>query len=421
MRIFWFGLGLMGMALCFKAGAQEVIPYPTDVQYEYPFLRAGKASNNYYGPRAPRDAFFQKLESYSICGEEKIYVTHFGGSHVQAGTLSWQLRNNFCSLHPDASGAPGFLFPFNLARTNNPSYYYADSEANFDRNRAALKSDTGRWGMSTIRMTTTDTSGSIRIYNRAEDSTYFWFTRATIYTPLDSNAFQFWPDSALRVTSTYRDTAKGALTWEFDTLYRELRFNWHRADSTQTSLTIDGFYLDSDAPGIRYHGMGANGNSTESLVRCSHFFKQLPDLQTDLAIFGIGINDAYKPEEQFDAAQYEANYQQIIDSLRAANPNVALWFITNNDSYYDHAPNPTARKIVEIMTRLAEKNGGWVFDLFTYMGGMNASMVWYQHNLGKRDKIHFTPEGYRIQANMMYRAMEHDFFNYLYQQHESVD
>ena len=402
-------------------GLMAQIPHPTDVQMDYPFLRASKAGNKYYGPTAPREAFFQKLESLSLCGEGTVHITHFGGSHVQAGTLSWQLRANFSQLNPEAPGAPGFIFPFNLARTNNPSHYYADSDASFDRNRAALPADTGRWGVSTIRMSTTDSAGSIRLYNRAEDSSYFAFNRATLYTPLDSLEFEVWADSTMGAVVTHRDSARGAITWEFDTLCTELVLRWNNTDSTRERLTVDGFDLRNDRPGIVYHALGANGNSTESLVRSSHFFRQLPNLETDLAIFGIGINDAYKPENQFDAEGYRANYQQIIDSLRAANPRVALWFITNNDSYYNHAPNPTARVVADIMTELAEANGGWVFDLFSYMGGMNASMIWYQHDLGKRDKIHFTPAGYRVQANMMYRALERDFFQYLIEQNDSVD
>lgn len=389
----------------------------TEIQNEFPFLLAEKGGMTYYGDTTYRDAFFQKLEELNLCGEGTVNISHFGGSHVQAGTLPRKIWKNLNLLYPPTNGAPGFLFPFNIGRTNNPRHYYSDSNADWTKIRAARPSDTARWGMSAITIYTHDTSGYVRMYNRDEDSAYWVFDRVRIFTPVGDTNFVITPDSSMGVVSTRIDSAAGVIEWTLSEEKRELLFHWQKDSSIQRAIFLDGVQLLNSRPGIVFNAMGANGNSTRSLIRSMEFESQVPYLGTDLAIFGIGINDAHKPPEEFDVEEYKENYRKIIRALRKANPNMAILFITNNDSYYGRSPNPNALEVRRAMIDLAEEQGAWVFDLFEYMGGLRSSVIWYRQGLGKKDKIHFTPEGYQIQADAMYQALEKDFFDYLRKQY----
>lgn len=385
----------------------------SEIEKTYPFLKASNAHLVHYGDSNASTCFLKKFTQLNLCGDEQISVAHFGGSHVQSGTLSRSIWRNFQSLYPDANGSPGFIFPFHLAKTNNPSHYLSESNAEFTSIRAARPSENARWGMSAITILTEDTTGYVRMNNRDNNAKYWAFNKVRIYTPLGDSCFQLYPDSTYGIISTSIDTIAGMIEWQLDSTYRELIFHWEKTDSNQHVLYLDGVQLENDDPGITYNAMGANGNSTQSLVRSKALWPQIKYLHADLVIFGIGINDAHKSSAEFKVVDYKNNYRQIIDSLRAHNPNVAFIFMTNNDSYYRGAPNPNALRVQKVMQQLAEEYGGWVFDLFNYMGGMNASQLWHRHGLGKRDKIHFTPEGYRIHADALFQAIKYTFFNYL--------
>lgn len=385
----------------------------SEIANKYPFLQAQNAYLVHYGDSTASNHFMERFAQLNLCGDAGVSIAHFGGSHVQAGTLSRTLWRNLQTLNPDAPGAPGFVYPFHLAKTNNPSHYLSESNAEFSSIRAARPSESARWGMSAITIFTNDTSGYVRMKNLDENSSYWSFSRVRIYTPLGDSCFSIYPDSSYNVLVTNIDSTAGMIEWILDSNHSELLFHWEKRDTLQRVFYLDGVQLDKGAPGITYHAMGANGNSTKSLVRSKALWPQLKYLNADLAIFGVGINDAHKSHAEFDVIQYKNNYRQIIDSLRAHNPNIALIFMTNNDSYYKGSPNGNALRVQKAMQHLAGEYGGWVFDLFSYMGGMNASQVWHRQGLGKRDKIHFTPDGYRIHADAMYQAIKFAFFEYL--------
>ncbi len=386
----------------------------SDIEHKYPFLQSQNAYLVHYGDSTASMHFMERFAQLNLCGTERLSIAHFGGSHVQAGTLSRNIWRNLQTLYPSVYGAPGFVFPFHLAKTNNPAHYQTESSAEFTSIRAARPSENARWGMSAITIFTHDTAGYVRMFNRDADTNYWSFNRVKIYTPVCDSVFPIYPDSSYNVIATNVDSVAGMVEWVLDANYTELLFHWNKTDSLQHVLYIDGIQLDNSEPGITYHAMGANGNSTKSLVRSEAFWPQIKYLNADLAIFGVGINDAHKSKVGFDVIEYKNNYRKIIDTLRAHNPNIALIFMTNNDSYYKGSPNPNALRVQKAMQHLATEYGGWVFDLFSYMGGMNASQVWHRHGLGKRDKIHFTPEGYRVHADAMHQAIKHAFFDYLH-------
>jgi lysophospholipase L1-like esterase len=134
----------------------------------------------------------------------------------------------------------------------------------------------------------------------------------------------------------------------------------------------------------------------------------------DLVIFGIGINDANKSQANFDPQAYQAQYRALMEYIKRANPDVNFLFITNNDSYYNRKyPNPNALKVREVMRDLATEYNGAVWDLFEVMGGLNSCVTWEKAGLAKSDRIHFTPDGYRLQGDLMFDGLRTAFGNYL--------
>ncbi|PIX15471.1 MAG: hypothetical protein COZ74_00240, partial [Flavobacteriaceae bacterium CG_4_8_14_3_um_filter_31_8] len=67
--------------------------------------------------------FFKRLDSVFEGKKDKIHIFHIGGSHIQADIYSNKLRTYLQNTNDVSMAQRGFIFPFHLARTNNPSNY----------------------------------------------------------------------------------------------------------------------------------------------------------------------------------------------------------------------------------------------------------------------------------------------------------
>ncbi len=140
----------------------------------------------------------------------------------------------------------------------------------------------------------------------------------------------------------------------------------------------------------------------------------------DLVIFSIGINDANTTTADFDGARYERNYDALVAMVRAANPDAAILFTTNNDSYYRRRyANKNAYKVREIMLKLAEKHNAAVWDMFGVMGGLGSIRTWIRAGYANGDRIHLLKPGYVLMADLMFNALMEPYDAHLQQLHRS--
>ena len=185
------------------------------------------------------------------------------------------------------------------------------------------------------------------------------------------------------------------------------------ADSLQgparPRFTLSGILLENSSPGISYTSVGING------ARVPHYFEEpCPNLERDLqfykpdlVILSIGINDANV--ENFDEKRFRANYDTLITRLYRVVPNVPIIFTTNNDSYKKirrkrYAKHPNGALARDAFMKLADDYKAGLWDLFTLMGGLGSMSDWEKAGLAKRDKVHFTHDGYVFLGDMLYAA-----------------
>ena len=65
------------------------------------------------------------------------------------------------------------------------------------------------------------------------------------------------------------------------------------------------------------------------------------------------------------------------------------------------------------MVNLAKQYHSGLWDLFDVMGGLGSIKLWEQEGLAKRDKIHFTTEGYKLIGDFMFAALMQQYDAYL--------
>ncbi|MGZ5243917.1 MAG: hypothetical protein ACXWW0_08480, partial [Bacteroidia bacterium] len=94
----------------------------TDQAKKYSFIKYDE--NELFMPEEARiNTFFGKLAHLVSVGDKQINIVHIGDSHIQADFFSNRMRQMFQSYFIGGNGGRGFVFPYTMARTNNPSNY----------------------------------------------------------------------------------------------------------------------------------------------------------------------------------------------------------------------------------------------------------------------------------------------------------
>ena len=413
LRLMLFGIMLLAFG---QGSAQTALP-----KSSYPFVQWQKNNIQPKGSSSLHP-FYALLDRLMFKGLGRINVVHFGGSHVQADIISGRLRERLQSFYPGNLGSRGLIFPYSIAKTNNPGNYSVKYSGSWSYAKNVQSSPAVPLGLTGMAVFTSDSGASLSIsfpdYVKIKGD----FNLLRIYEGAGSENYDviFQGEDSLPVA--YREFRHP------ETHIREFFLEKHQSSLTLTILSRDsartpyilyGIQLENEDPGITYHSIGVNGASTHSYLKCNLLGSHLAEIRPDLVLFGVGINDAAKGD--LDVATFTNNYRKLIRQVRATNPQAAILLLTNNDSYRSYrirrrrvyTPNPNGELVRKIMHELAESEGVAVWDLFEIMGGLGSAKIWEEHGLAQRDKVHFTFKGYRLLGDMMFEALLTDYQLYL--------
>lgn len=383
-------------------------PLPT-----YPFIRYDENALQFPGGHLRFDTLYQRLDTLLQTGKGRISIVHIGGSHVQAGYLSHQLRTDFATLGDSIVTERGLVFPFRILRTNAPQNYRITYTGRWESTRCIKPNGTDTLGLAGAAASTRDSTASLSLTLNLRDSVPFHFTRLRLLGyATDSAAVPYALHRGERLTAR-PDTAACGYVIDFPEACTEadIRFSL----PAEARFTLTGIVPENGRDGITYHATGINGADVPAWLRCGHLERDLRLVHPDLAIFGIGINDANVPPGRFDPEAFKANYRQLIALFQAANPHCALLFVTNNDCLlnlgrrYGKRTNPNTARVALAMKELAAEYGGAVWDQYAIMGGSRSSALWRGKGLMRPDRIHFTAEGYRLVGDLLYNALITDY------------
>ena len=376
---------------------------------DYTFAHFERNRIVYPGDSLPMERFFQKMDSVLFFGYGNVSIIHIGGSHVQAGVFTQQFRDNLLNIGTDLIGGQNFVFPFTAGKTNNPSYYMVKYTGSWDYCRNAVKKENEkRMGLAGAAVTTSDTLASISIITRerypSDTPPIFDFNKVTILGFSETGNVE--PIVSYDGTSIRgsHDEQQSSYTFVLPSYTDSINIYF---DSIPGEFTITGILLESEKTGINVHGIGVNGASVPSYLRCEDFERDLALIKPDLIIFGIGINDA--SEKDFDKWIFKQNYKELIKKIQRVNPDCALLFMTNNDSFKrikknKYQVNENGLVAQQAFMEMAKKYNAAVWDQFDVMGGLNSMKEWENAGLAKKDKVHFTNEGYRLLGDLLYNA-----------------
>ncbi len=380
---------------------------------KYKFAHFERNQIIYPGDSLAMERFFQKMDSVVYLGEGNVSIMHIGGSHVQAGVFTQQFRDNLLSIGTDLIGGQNFVFPFSAGGTNNPSHFLVRSTGTWAYCRNAVRKETDkRMGLAGAAITTTDSTATVSIITREKKPTDltpdFDFNKVTVIGFSETeNVVPVVSYDGTILHGQY-DEWKSTYTFDLPDFTDSICILF---DSVPGEFTLTGVLLESGMPGISVHGVGVNGASVPSYLRCDDFERDLELIRPDLIIFGIGINDA--AEKDFEKKTFKRNYDELIQVIKRVNPDCALLFMTNNDSFKRvrvkrktrYEVNTNGKIVEDAFMEMGKQYNAAVWDQFDIMGGLKSMQDWEDAGLAKKDKVHFTNEGYMLLGDLLYNAL----------------
>ncbi|MEN8118072.1 MAG: GDSL-type esterase/lipase family protein [Bacteroidota bacterium] len=363
---------------------------------------------HWLGDDSYSEGFKEKLEKLVTTGEGRINIVHIGGSHIQAGTYSGQMRARLQQLNGEMNAGWGYMFPYRISRTNSPFGYYIRYNGRWQSCRNVEKRKSCTLGVGGMAATTSAPKSELTILLEDENRLDYSFNKVRIFYENRGNNYIVSIDSSLLANSV---RTNDYIDFDLNSFVDSLRITVQKKYNTNGSFTLFGITTETAPNGVMYHSIGVNGAHVPAFLRCQLFEKQLAELKPDLVILGLGINDAYG--RRFSQKQFESNYGELIARIRRAAPETAIIFTANNDSYlYRRYVNKNGEKVKNSMFKMAEKYNAGVWDMYSVMGGLNSIVLWEKNGLAQSDKIHFTREGYLVIADLFFDALVKDFEEY---------
>ena len=385
---------------------------------EYPFAHFEQNGLIYPGDSLSMEHFFQKLDSVVFLGGGNVSIMHIGGSHVQAGVFTQQFRDNLLGIGTDLMGGQIFVFPFTAGKTNNPSYFMVNYTGEWGYCRNAVKREfEKRMGLAGAAITTIDSTASVSIITRerypSDQPPVYTFNKVKVLGYSETEDVV--PVVSCDGTVIQGDYDEWQSSYSFD-LPQYTDSVCILFDSVPGEFTLTGVLLENGMPCICVHGIGVNGASVPSYLRCDDFERDLDLIKPDLVVFSIGINDA--ADRDFTRQYFKQNYKDLISIIHRVNPDCALLFVTNNDSFKKvkknkYEVNPNGLVVEQVFMELGAEYNAAVWDQFYIMGGLKSMEEWEKANLAKKDKVHFTNEGYRLLGDLLYNALMDRYIEHL--------
>ena len=109
----------------------------TSLKTKYPFIHFEKNNFQFLTPVSPNWVnLYRNMQKMVQEKDRKLNFYHIGGSHLQADIYTHDIREKLQMTWEGVPGERGFLFPFDLAKTNNPANYEFSSSNNWKSYRS---------------------------------------------------------------------------------------------------------------------------------------------------------------------------------------------------------------------------------------------------------------------------------------------
>ena len=335
-------------------------------------------------------------------GQEKILI--IGDSHNQCEDFG----NSLLTYLADSAGIPvsgrNFVFPYPLARTSHRSNmrFYCQKE-NWKGCRITSSSDSCSWGI--CGWVAHSTSDSLEFRWQSGQTSLKRNDEISLFCPAEtaSSYSLFICDSAgAKSELNYSDSKAGFCT----RIQKDCNGISLKAirKSPGASFMLQGIGRWPAGEGLSLGISGTNGARLDHYLQAPDLQKHISVLNPGLVILALGTNDAFVSD--FHEDRLRENLGLLVARIRTANPKTAILLLGPPDHCRKKGKaNPATKQVNLVYSQMADELDLVFFNQQTAMGGEGSVMAWRNKGLATADMVHFTPNGYSLQAKLLGRAL----------------
>ena len=364
--------------------------------------------------------FFKKLQQIKT-NKAKVNILQLGDSHMQMGYFVDEMRTNFSSAF--GASSVGTIFPYSIANYR-PFYVQSKVLVGNWEGKNYLNAETDmKYGVSGFTIKTINKNASFEITPKkigAEIETgneviiYYQGDENTTLEVLGINSFL---DSTKKINATnilsskYEDSLNA---WKKASFYFESPINKIRITINQpkegSPFYIYGMQLNNtNKSGIIYNNCGVGGAQFSNLCKnASLSISQIKDINPDLIIISYGSNESYTSAFRYES--YSKMINEYLVKVKQAVPNASIILTSPPDTRSKNRFPINSDSIGIAFKNIAKDLNLCFWDLRTQMGGNGSLFKWLKNGLASKDQLHFTKDGYTLQAKLLTSAI-FDAFN----------
>lgn len=379
--------------------------------YQYKFI--DKEKNEIHDSTRTLYSLYRRMAELKMQKDTIVSIVHIGDSHIQAGFLSGRMMRLLQSDFGNAGR--GLIVPLRLAKTNEPLDYKITSSVAWNGNRLIQRNASNTSGVGGVVIETASDKVDFTISLSGTKAQEYAFDQITIFS--DPNAPILYPDSTSAKNFVVEKKSPYAYKLKLNTLTDSLSLK-AEAMTNEVNTKFYGFLLKNGSPGVLYHSIGINGAHYLDYQK-GMVFEQTKALNPDLIILSLGTNEAFA--KNLNYSEFKRQVEVTVAKLKSENQQAKLLITippqcyvkrrVNNKLVYE--PNQKIKTVRKVLVDFANEQGIAWWDLYEVTGGNGSAKQWYSNKLMSKDRIHFTEEGYKLQADILYNALQKSYNQYL--------
>ena len=171
---------------------------------------------------------------------------------------------------------------------------------------------------------------------------------------------------------------------------------------------------------VSYIDKGVNGATCLTFTHPDRT-AEIAALKPELLILSFGTNESHN--RRYNVNVHYNQMDELVKLLQDSLPNVSILLTTPPGSYESfrqrrrrrtYAVNPRTATASETIRRYAKEHRLLVWDMYDVVGGKRRACVnWTEAKLMRPDHVHYLPEGYILQGNLLYQALINAYNDYV--------
>lgn len=162
---------------------------------------------------------------------------------------------------------------------------------------------------------------------------------------------------------------------------------------------------------VQYTNFGVNGATVLTFTHADRV-KEIVQRQPQLLVLSFGTNESHN--RRYNPTVHYRQIQELVSQLSNELPGVPMLLTTPPGAYErvrrnrrrTYNINPRTAAAADVIMRFGREHDMAVWDMYNIMGGSSrACLNWKQAELMRPDHVHYLPEAYALQGELLFQAI----------------